>query len=69
MIAVSVVVLARQRSPVQLQRGSLVQLRQGSLARLRRKSLVKDAIVLVIDADVASGAVGADIVEVSDRTR
>ena len=29
----------------------------------------KDAIVLVIDADVASGAVGADIVDVSDRTR
>ena len=65
----SVVVLARQRSPVQLQRGSLVQLRQGSLAQLRRQSLVKDAIVLVIDADVASGAVGADFVEVDNSTR
>ena len=46
-----------------------MRLRHGSLVQLRRKSLVKDAIVLVIDADVASGAVGADIVEVSDRTR
>ena len=37
--------------------------------QLPRKSLVEDAIVLVIDADVASGAVGADFVEVHDSTR
>ena len=47
-----------------------MQLRQGSLMQLRRKSLVKDAIVLVINADVASGAVGADFVKkVDDSTR
>ena len=39
------------------------------LMQSRRKSLDKDAIVLVIDADVASGAVGADFVEVHDSTR
>ena len=44
-------------------------MRQGSLARLRRKSLVKDAVVLVVDAGVVAGAVSADFVEVDDSTR